>query len=239
VYDTPDPLGLNVVSEWSITVEIEGACLYHTFSSCIFSNLLRRRWGLEYFATTGIFQQWLPSCTFQQHDHGNNFEVDPINSSPFTPQVRTLGSSLDSIWQPFRSPNTTGEDCNRSTCLRHLPWVNKTLTHMDKLQSDPSGITTLTLSYNGTVGTNIAFKSFAYLAVEGSNAAIFSDFLSLPFNPALNTLRGNIHQKSLFAEIDAALVGKRTLSFCSGIFHLCAESVCAACQHGQILGSQL
>jgi hypothetical protein len=45
----------------------------------------------------------------------------------------------------------------------------------------------------------------AYLAVDGSNAATFSDLLSLPFNPALNTLRGNINQKSLHAEIDAAL----------------------------------
>jgi hypothetical protein len=90
--------------------------------------------------------------------------------------------------------------------------VNGTLTYMDKLQSDPSGITTLTLGYNGTSGTNIALQSFAYLAANGSNATIFSDLLSLPFNPALDTLRGNIHQQSLYAEIDSAFgVGERTL----------------------------
>jgi FAD/FMN-containing dehydrogenase len=90
--------------------------------------------------------------------------------------------------------------------------VNGTLSYMDKLQSDPSGLTTLTLGYNGTAGINIALQSFAYLAADGSNAAIFSDLLSLPFNPALNTLRGNIHQQSLYAEIDAAFgVGERTL----------------------------
>ena len=90
--------------------------------------------------------------------------------------------------------------------------VNGTLTYMDKLQSDPSGITTLTLGYNGTAGSNIALQSFAYLGADGSNSTIFSDLLSLPFNPALNTLRGNIHQQSLYAEIDAAFgVGERTL----------------------------
>ena len=62
VYDTLDPLGLNVVAGRSITVGvggymIGGACLYYSLLSGIFSNLLCHRWALEYVAPTGICQQ--------------------------------------------------------------------------------------------------------------------------------------------------------------------------------------
>ena len=217
VYDTLDPLGLNVVSGRSITVGtggfmIGGACLYHSLVFLLtccdiggVSNMSPRHGfannnivGYQVVLSNGTIVETTsvdyPDLFFALHAASTNFGVVTrydLVAFPFT-----------EYWGGLRQFNVS-----QASAL-----VNGTLAYMDKLQSDPSGFTTLALGYNGTAGAEFALQNFAYLGADGSNAAIFSDLLSLPFNSSLNTLRGNIHQQSLYAEIDSAFgVGQRTL----------------------------
>ena len=255
VYDTLDPLGLNVVSGRSITVGTEGfmiggACLHRSLvfllTGCAIggiSNMSPRQGfanhnivGYQVVLSNGTIVETTsvdyPELFFALHATSTNFGVVTrydLVAFPFT-----------EYWGGLRQFNVS-----QASAL-----VNGTLIYMDKLQSHSSGFTTLTLGYNGTAGTDIALQNFAYLAADGSNAAIFSDLLSLPFNHSLDTLRGNIHRQSLYAEIDASFgVGQRTLfstftfkadpQFPLDFFRPCAERVCAVHKHVHILGDQL
>jgi len=217
VYDTLDSLGLNVVSGRSITVGtggfmIGGACLYYSLLFLLtcwviggISNMSPRQGfgnqnivGYQVVLSNGTIVETTsvdyPDLFFALHAASTNFGVVTrydLKTFPFT-----------EYWGGLRLFNVS-----QAPAL-----INGTISYMDKLQGDPSGLSTLTLGYNGTAGADIALQNFAYLGADGSNADIFSDLLSLPFNPSLNTVRGNIHQQSLYAEIDAAFgFGQRTL----------------------------
>ena len=217
VYDTLDPLGLNIVSGRSITVGIGGymiggVCLYYSllfFLTCSaiggISNLSPREGfannnvvGYQVVLSNGTIMETTavdyPDLFFALHAGSTNFGVVTrydLKTFPFT-----------LYWGGLRLFNVS-----QAPAL-----INGISSYLDELPNDPSGLTTLTLGYNGTAGSNFALQNFGYLGADGSNATIFSDLLSIPFNPALNTLRGNIHQQGLYAEIDAAFgVGERTL----------------------------
>ncbi|KAJ7577360.1 hypothetical protein C8J56DRAFT_898997 [Mycena floridula] len=71
---------------------------------------------------------------------------------------------------------------------------------MMKLQKDPKGGAALNYGFNA--GVESLVLDLAYLAADGSNQDLFSDLLAIPFTT--NTLRTNVTQQNLSAEIDSA-----------------------------------
>ncbi|KAJ7577955.1 hypothetical protein C8J56DRAFT_1031251 [Mycena floridula] len=112
---------------------------------------------------------------------------------------------LNPMWGGFRFYNISQE----ATLLNAM---KKFMTKSTKdLKAGISG-----LNYGFNDGVEYMLVNYAYLSADGSNADVYSDLLAIPFTAS--TLRTNVDQQNLSAEIDAAFpAGTRaewaTLSF--------------------------